>query len=151
VILDLIDEAQREGARLDAACKLLGISTRTIERWRCRPGGDDSRMGPRHLPRNSLTDAERAKIIAVMTSPENAGISPKQLVPQLADRGIYLASESTLYRLQRRLGAGTRRRRLTHAHVTRAVTVHRAGRPNQVWSWDITYLPTVVRGRFLYQ
>jgi len=33
--------------------------------------------------------------------------------------------------------------------VTRATTVHRAVRTNQVWSWDITYLPTVVRGRFL--
>ena len=33
--------------------------------------------------------------------------------------------------------------------AARATTVHRAVRPNQVWSWDITYLPTVIRGRFL--
>ena len=28
--------------------------------------------------------------------------------------------------------------------------MHRATGPNQVWSWDITWLPTTVRGRFLY-
>jgi transposase InsO family protein len=33
--------------------------------------------------------------------------------------------------------------------VTRATAVHCAVRANQVWSWDITYLPTVIRGRFL--
>jgi transposase InsO family protein len=35
-------------------------------------------------------------------------------------------------------------------HVTRANRVHRATGPNQVWSWDITYLPTTVRGCYLY-
>ena len=34
--------------------------------------------------------------------------------------------------------------------MTRACTVHHATRPNQVWSWDITWLPTTVRGLFLY-
>jgi transposase InsO family protein len=34
--------------------------------------------------------------------------------------------------------------------VTRACTVHRATQPNQVWSWDITWLPTTVRGSYLY-
>jgi hypothetical protein len=28
--------------------------------------------------------------------------------------------------------------------------VHQATRPNQVWSWDITWLPTTVRGSYLY-
>jgi putative transposase len=34
-------------------------------------------------------------------------------------------------------------------HVTRGATVHRATSANQLWSWDITYLPTAIRGRFL--
>ncbi len=67
----------------------------------------------------------------------------------LADEGRYLASESTLYRLRRRLGIG-RYRPLPRSKVSRAKTVHSATRPNQVWSWDITYLPTLVRGRYLY-
>ena len=43
-----------------------------------------------------------------------------------------------------------RRRTTARAHVTRASTVHQATGPNQVWSWDITWLPTTVRGAYLY-
>lgn len=89
-------------------------------------------------------------MVAVMTSSRYAGLSPKQLVPQLADEGLYLASESTMYRLQRRHGLRRVKRQIERSHVTRSTTVHRAMGPNQVWSWDITWLPTVVRGRFLY-
>lgn len=88
-------------------------------------------------------------MLAVITSEKYAHLSPKQLVPLLADEGRYLASESTIYRLKRRVLVETRRRPTARFEVSRATTVHRAVRPNQVWSWDITYLPTVIRGRFL--
>lgn len=101
------------------------------------------------MPTNALTTAEQAQVLAVMTSPRYARLSPKQLVPQLADEGLYLASESTMYRLQRRHGLRNAKRASQRSHVTRSTTVHRATGPNQVWSWDITWLPTVVRGRFL--
>jgi putative transposase len=55
-----------------------------------------------------------------------------------------------MYRLQRRLGLRKIRPQTSRTHVSRSTTVHRATRPNQVWSWDITYLPTTVRGRFFY-
>jgi transposase InsO family protein len=84
-----------------------------------------------------------------MTSAAYGHLSPKQLVPRLADEGRYLASESTMYRLRRRFGGGTRSRPMLRTAVARATTVHRAVRSNQVWSWDITYIPTVIRGRFL--
>ena len=64
-------------------------------------------------------------------------------------RGRYIASESTMYRLQKRVGLGAHRRPVLRTHVTRGATVHRATRSNQLWSWDITYLPTAIRGRFL--
>ncbi len=86
----------------------------------------------------------------VLTSSRYAGLSPKQLVPQLADEGLYLASESTMYRLQRRHGLCGQKRTVTRTHVTRACTVHHATQPNQVWSWDITRLPTTLRGWFLH-
>jgi transposase InsO family protein len=54
-----------------------------------------------------------------------------------------------MYRLKRRVGLTEHRPAILRTHVTRATTVHRAVRPNQVWSWDITYLSTVIRGRFL--
>ncbi len=92
---------------------------------------------------------EQTQVLALMTSAEYGHLSPKQLVPRLADDGRYLASESTMYRLKRRVGLSVHRPVMRLTEVTRATTVHRAMRANQVWSWDITYLPTVIRGRFL--
>ena len=150
MILPLVAEAEAGGAGLRAACAIVGVSQRTVERWRGRPDGDDRRCGPRHQAANALSASERARVVAVMMAPEHAGLSPKQLVPRLADEGRYLASESTMYRLQHRLGMRASHRADRRTHVTRATTVHRAEGPCQVWSWDITWLPTVVRGRYLY-
>lgn len=150
MILGLLREAHAGGARLAPACRIVGLSPRTVERWKRAPDGGDQRCGPHQRPGNALTPAETAQVLAVMTSPRYAGLSPKQLVPHLADAGLYLASESTMYRLQRRHGLRAQPRPLTRSHVTRATTVHTARGPNQVWSWDITWLPTVVRGQFLF-
>lgn len=149
-MLELIAEAQAAGARLAPACAVLGIAARTIERWRAEPEAGDRRCGPHGRPCNALSPAEEAQVVTVLTSSRYAGLSPKQLVPQLADEGLYLASESTMYRVQRRHGLRTQKRVLARTHVTRASTVHRAMGPNQVWSWDITWLPTTVRGAYLY-
>ena len=150
MILALVAQAQASGARLRTACDLLGISARTVERWRSSPQVGDLRYGPHHRPSNALASAEEAQVVTVLTSSRYAGVSPKQLVPQLADEGLYLASESTMYRLQRRHGLRRKRRMTARTHVTRASPVHRATGPNQVWSWDITWLPTTVRGLYLY-
>jgi transposase InsO family protein len=150
VILEAIAEARRSGARLSAACAVVGLPARTIQRWLERPDEDDGRRGPRHRPPNALTPAEEAQVVTVLTSARYAGVSPKQLVPRLADEGLYLASESTMYRLQRRLGMRAASRPTIRTHVSRARAVHYATAPNQVWSWDITWLPTTIRGRYLF-
>lgn len=67
----------------------------------------------------------------------------------LADEGTYLASESTFYRTLQAEG------RLAHRGRAKPPTHRRpdeliATGPNQVWCWDITYLPSVVRGKFFY-
>jgi transposase InsO family protein len=150
VIRAAISEAVVSGARLDAACRMVGLSARSMQRWQRNPDGEDSRRGPLQRPTNALTTVEEAQVLALMASRAYAGMSPKQLVPQLADEGLYLASESTMYRLQRRHGLRAQKRSIERTHITRADMVHRATGPNQVWSWDITWLPTLVRGRFWY-
>ncbi len=147
-MLAAVAEAQAQGSRLRPACELVGLSARTIERWRAKPSCEDGRRGPRRRAKNALTLPEEVRLRALLTSPP--GVSPKQLVPKLADNGVYLASESTMYRLRRRLGLEAADRTPMRTHATRATTVHEAVGPDQVWSWDITYLPTLVRGRFLY-
>jgi putative transposase len=147
VILAQIDEAQAAGARLAKICEQVGISARTVERWRLEPEGDDERRGPKRRPGNALTPLEEARVMATLE--KHAGVAPKQLVAKLADEGAYVASESTMYRLLRRKSR-VKAHGSARGHVTRAKRVHQAARPNQVWSWDITWLPTVVRGRYFF-
>jgi transposase InsO family protein len=150
VILSAVADAQRAGARLTSACDAIGISARTVERWRTQPGADDRRAGPRRRPHNAYTPAEEERVIAVLKNPHYAGLSPKQLVPRVADEGRFVASESKLYRLQRQLGLRPQKRPVSQRDVARATTMHTATRPNQVWSWDITWLPSTIRGEFYY-
>jgi transposase InsO family protein len=84
-----------------------------------------------------------------VNSAEYRDISPSKIVPALADEGIYLASESTIYRTLKEENL------LTHRSRSRAATHHRpepfeAIAPNRVWSWDITYLKTLVSGIYFY-
>ncbi len=149
MILGLIDEAVAAGARREQACDVLGLTERTTQRWRGADGGDDGRAGPRRRLANALTPAERAKVLEVVNSPEYRDLSPKQVVPKLADEGRYLASESTIYRILRAEGQNAHRGR-AKPHTSRHVAPHVAMAPNEVWSWDITYLLSAVRGRFFY-
>ena len=75
--------------------------------------------------------------------------SPHQIVPRLADTGVFIASESTIYRLLRDAHQLAHRGR-AQAPVHREVPAHDATGPQQVWSWDITYLHSPVRGVFWY-
>jgi hypothetical protein len=148
VILELITEAVAAGARAAKACAALGLSARTVERWRV--GSDlDLRHGPSAEPGNKLTEAEREEVMATVNSPEFRDLSPNQIVPLLADEGRYLASESTVYRLLREEKQLQHRER-SEPPRRRAPVEHLASGANQVWSWDITYLRSPVRGAFFY-
>lgn len=67
----------------------------------------------------------------------------------LADENVYIASESTMYRVLRAEGQMTRRGRARPPRHHRPDELVATG-PNQVWSWDITWLPTAIRGKFLF-
>jgi putative transposase len=144
----LIAEAVAAGARHRLACQLVGVSARTLERWRAGPA-DDARQGPRRAPANKLTSAERRAVLATVNAAAFRDLSPNQIVPRLADAGRYLASESTIYRILRAEQQLTHRGR-AKAAVRRPPRAHVATGPGQVWTWDITYLKTPVRGQFLY-
>lgn len=149
MILGLVDEAVAAGARRERACAVLGLTERCMQRWRGADVGDDGRAGPRTSPANAFTAAERAKVLEVVNSPEYCDLPPKQVVPRLADEGRYIGSESTIYRILRAEGLDAHRGR-AKPRTVRKPDEHVATGPNQVWSWDITYLVSSVRGRFFF-
>jgi transposase InsO family protein len=147
--MDLIDKAIASGARLKKAADIIGLSARTIIRWRNQDGGQDQRKGPLNPPANKLSQKERQQILDVANSAPFRDLSPKQIVPKLADQGIYLASESTFYRVLKE------HKMLTHRQASKPAVMNRpkehvATGPCQVWSWDITYLQSSVKGIFFY-
>ena len=149
MIRALIETAVDAGARRGAACQQLGLSVRTVERWRASPEAADARHGPHHQPANALTPVERRAVLTTVTSAAYRDLSPHQIVPLLADAGRYLASESTIYRILR-AEALLHHRGRAKAPERRPPRTHVATGPNQLWTWDITYLKTPVRGVFDY-
>ena len=148
-VLALLDEAVVDGARLVKVCKTLGIAVRTVQRWRRGGLADGRPRAQRPRPTNALSPEERERALALLCSPRWRDLSPKQVVPRLADEGVYIASESTLYRLLREAKLQPHRS-ASRPPKRREPRRHEATGPNEVWSWDITYLPSTVRGQFYY-
>jgi putative transposase len=148
--MKLIDEAVTSGARVDRSCEMMELAPRTLQRWRIQGEQNfDRRFGPKTSPRNKLSAAERKKVLEAANRPEHRDLSPKQIVPRLADAGVYIASESTFYRILHEENA------LHHREPSRPRSVSRpreyvATGPCEVFSWDITYLRSAVLGAFHY-
>jgi transposase InsO family protein len=145
-----INQAISEGARQSKACAILGISTRTLQRWRNSTDLIDRRSKPKGQPNNALSEFETKLIAQTANKPEYANLSPAKIVPALADTGVYIASESSFYRILKALGQLTHRLKSKpkrYIHKPRALV---ASMPNKIYSWDITYLPTSVKGMFYY-
>lgn len=148
--LELVNEARANGARLSAACQELNISMNTYRRWG-RSREDLRPWTPRATPAHALSEEEKARILAVCHQPEFASLPPAQIVVRLLDeQQLYLASESTFYRVLREAGENHRRGRVAPPRPLGPPSRHRASAPNACWSWDVSYLPTRVRGQFVY-
>ncbi len=148
MLLAALDEATAGGVPLTRCCSAIGLTERTVQRWRAVGGGDDGRRATPGGPHNKLAPSEAAFLLETTLLPEYCDQSPRQIVPNLADAGRYIASEATWYRYQhandlQHHRAATR----PPSPRPRALT---ANGPDQVYTWDITYLPSRVRGQFFY-
>lgn len=138
------------GARQSKSCEIMGISARTLQRWKAPENENDNRLNSKCMPSNKLSELEKQRIIRTCNLPEYASLSPSKIVPTLADKGIYIASESTIYRVlkeEKQLNHRLKSKPKRSQNKPKALI---ATGPNKVYSWDITYLPTAVRGGFYY-
>lgn len=154
--LELIDEAVQNGARIEKACEIVGISARTCQnwkhRWSKRSTLTDKRTNrPHQVRNNALSEEEKLRIIKRYCEPDVASLPLNQAFYKLLDSGIYLSSISTVYRVMKAANLNEYRnatRRPTKRHTP---TTHEATGPNQVWSWDITYFrDSSCQTRFYY-
>ncbi len=103
MIATVTEEAVESEARPSLACAIVGLSLRTVERWRgSQPR--DARHGPRAMPADALSTTQRADVLVFVNSPSCRDASPHQIVTQLADAGVSVALESTIDRLLREAG-----------------------------------------------
>jgi putative transposase len=149
-ILQIADEANKT-ARLFKIAETLEISKKTLERWRDdEQGHGDKRSCSQHpKPKNSLSDDEEKEVLRYCNSVEFENLTPEQIVPTLIDRGKYVASESTYYRILRK-NKQLKHRGKASEPVKRSIPRAKATEPNQVYSWDITYLKTGTKGIYFY-
>jgi len=131
----------------------VGVSTRTAAVLVGVPRATATRRphppvaGPARVPGNKLSEAERARILAVVNSDRFVDLPPIQIYAQLLDEGVYLGSISTIYRVLAAHAQVKERRRLAR-HPARAIPELVATRPGQVYSWDITKLAGPVKGTY---
>lgn len=145
----LVREATQAGARRSACCELLELSIRTLERWEQCPEVGDLRKGPLAAVAHALSAEEKRMIIEVSNTLPYRDLSLWQIVAKLADSGQYLASESSFYRVLRKNDLLSHRSKNSIRKHNRPEALV-ARKPNEVYSWDITYLKSPVKGRYYY-
>ena len=148
-VLALVADAVAQGSRQHMACETVGVNARTLQRWQRPETAEDGRRGPHTAPRHTLSCAERDQMVAIAARPEFCNTSPHQIVPRLADRGEYVASESSFYRVRKTAHLLAHRGRATPAHRARP-RAYVVTAPCRLFSWDITYLLSSIRGQYFY-
>ena len=129
------------------------LSQRTLKRWRRASGAvaeDQRPQAERVAQPHQFTHAEEAAILDTCNEREYRSLPPSQIVPRLADKGLYLASKSSFYRVLKKHQQVNRRGRMKPPRKVPEPTSFTATGPNQVWSWDIRYCPSEVRGQHWY-
>lgn len=150
-MMAMYQAAKDAGARQQPICHIMGLSPKTVQRW--NKSGQltcDGRRTREFIPSTKISEEERQTIIRLCNSNEFCEMTPHKIVPILAERGTYIASERTFYRI---LGAENQ---LKHRQKSKPKTPRKtpkalcASEPGQIITWDITYLKTTVLGHFFY-
>lgn len=152
-VMALVAQAVTAGARQGRACDVISLSARSLQRWRnddASSGDGDRRPARLQKPGHALSELERQQLLTIANSDAFGHLSPSQIVPRLLDGGQYLASESTFYRVLKASNLRQHRGAERPAKPRSKPRALVATAPRQLFSWDITYLPTQVKGIYFY-
>ena len=149
MIRELVAEASAQGLSEHQACQVLGLTARTLQRWR-QPVPAPPAV-PRPRPVNALTRPEAAAVVSLIRSREHADQSCRELALSLG-QGIpaILVSHVTVWRYQVALACNGPRGRQRRAHALGAPDTDWVIGPNQLWDYDVTWLTTAERYVFLF-
>src|SRR5699024_5069355 len=136
------DDLTKAGVSTRKAAALIGIPRSSATRKQA----PHTFLGPpaERMVANKLSPAERVRVLAVLNSEEFMDQAPLQVYAALLERGVYLCSVSTMYRILREHDPVRMRRRQAR-HPARKVPELVATGPGQVYTWDITKLPGPVK------
>ena len=136
--LQIIDEGIADGARALELALLLGVGLTTLQRWHRQFAGGadgvDRRKGSHRHVAHRFSQEERQRILLTCNEHEFAAMPPGQIVPVLADRGLYVGSERSCYKVLHAHGRAHRRGPARPPQEPRPVPRFRATGPKQVWS-----------------
>jgi putative transposase len=133
-----------------AACAAFGFARSSLYRLRQEPSSK-AHMPQNHEHHRALGESERAQVLDILHSKRFQDSPPRQVWATLLDEGEHLCSVSTMYRLLNEQGESQERRdQRTHPAYARPELLATA--PNQLWSWDITWLrgPERLEHYYLY-
>ena len=148
--IELVYEAVKNSARKTKVCEILELSIRTLQRWENGNIYDQRKGADKKVPKR-LTGEERQKIIDIACNNRFKDMNPHEIVAILAEEGIYLASERSFYRILKENNLLNHRGKSKPGRKNNNKPEElKATARNQVWSWDITYLCSAIKGLFFY-
>jgi len=128
-------------------CHALGLARASVYRRICPPTPRPKRERP--SPARALTPAERQVVLDTLHDERFCDRSPIEVHASLLEKGRYLCSPRTMYRILADCAEVRERRdQLRHPNYTKPELIATA--PNQVWSWDITKLKGSAKWVYYY-
>lgn len=135
---------------ISEACQALDFPRSSFYRLTASsPVSSVTRAPTRGVASRALTADERAHIRDLLNSDRFVDCSPYVVYATLLDEGKYLCSVSTMYRILRAHGEIRERRNQRKRPVYKKPELL-ATKPNQLWSWDISWLRGPVASRYYY-
>lgn len=135
----MIENARQlaNGRGVRFASQATGIACSTLYR-QLRPAQARRSSVSRPQPRG-LTASEQKEVMALLHSEKFVDMAPRAVHAVLLEQGIYFCSPRTMYRLLAASGE-TRPRRQADAKPRFERPELLATKPNEVWTWDVTWL-----------